>query len=122
RHLRRNGAVVRGAEAELADAAIAPGPHRAVLLERDAVVVSGLDLSDAGQHSHRRASCGGRPVTHLAHAVGAPGPHLVLAVQRVAVVTSAGDGDDVAQGHGSRAGATGGAAVALLPEAVVTRG
>ena len=79
RDLRGRRDVLGRAETELAKPSVAPGPHRAVRPDRQAVVVAGLDLYNIGQsEAHRNISVDGGAVSDLPVSVQSPGPDVSL--------------------------------------------
>src|SRR6516165_7557700 len=82
----------------LASVVFAPGPHRAIALERQAMVRSG-NGPDSAQvlHLHRRVTVGSSPIAELAVVVPAPGPHSAVVLERQVIGRFGGDGLEPAE-------------------------
>src|ERR1700687_1045493 len=99
-HLDRRATLCGGPVTQIAFRVVAPGPDRAVGLERQAMKIPAGEGGDAAQvlHLHRRDAPQGRgPVTQLAKFVKTPGPDRAVVPERQTVLITYGDGRDSAQ-------------------------
>src|SRR5262249_7464254 len=98
----RDGAVVDGAVAQLAEIVLTPARDGSVITQRAGVCSARSDRNCAGKRAqigdgHRRGTVAGTAVAHLSRIISAPTAGITVGAHRAGALVTASDCDQVAQ-------------------------